>query len=181
MTELHNCNIVVVAKNLNPSIFNQLWLVNNKIFSEDDFMSDSFFTPAAVSVQTKDIQLLIVPDRLQLTFIDITDDEIIINNVLRKIINLLHHTPYIAIGFNFELIIKPKDPNQYPKIAKDIFVSNNNPLAKFFNTDNSRYGITMVNKYKETQLTLNIRPDLPPFVVPIIIRVSQPPLSLQAS
>jgi hypothetical protein len=158
MVELRNCNIVVVANNLNPSIFSQLWLVKNKIFNESDFLPNSFFTQNAVSVNTENIQLLVVPERVQFTFNKTADNESLINNVLRKIINLLPQTPYTAVGFNFEIILEPRDFNEYPKIIRNIFVSDNNPLAKFFNTENSRFGMVMTKENNETQITLNIKP-----------------------
>jgi hypothetical protein len=43
-------------------------LVKNNIINENAFLSDSLFTSAVVSVNTNDLQLLVVPERIQLTF-----------------------------------------------------------------------------------------------------------------
>jgi len=158
MNEFIKNNIVIVAHNLNPSIFTQIWLVKNNIINENDFLSDSLFTSAVVSVNTNDLQLLVVPERIQLTFKNKETQEKLINEVLRKIVNLLPHTPYSAIGFNFELILEPVDLKEFPKITKSIFVSDRNPLVTFFDNEDSRFGIVMTREVEKMRLNLNIRP-----------------------
>jgi hypothetical protein len=43
MDKLIASNVVIVAENLNPSIFREVWLVKEGIFTEEEIDSKSFF------------------------------------------------------------------------------------------------------------------------------------------
>lgn len=151
-------NIVIVAKNLNPSIFTQIWLAKIGVFEEDEFEKESFFSPTAVNIQTPNVDLLIVPDRLQLKFKTDEKQEEIITKTIGNIVKALPHTPYTAIGLNFDLILEPFDQSQYPKAIRELFLSDNNPIGGIFNTDDSRFGTYMSREVFEMRLKLNILP-----------------------
>ncbi len=68
-------------------------------------MENSFFSSTAVNVQSPSADLLVVPERLQLTLKTEENQSDIIKKIIGigNIVNSLPHTPYVAIGYNAEL------------------------------------------------------------------------------
>lgn len=161
MVTLHDYNVVVVAQNLNPSIFTQLWLVKQGIFSEDEFKQGSFFTPAAVNILTDSANLLVVPDRLQLTFLKQELQQEVAKKVIGTVVETLPHTPYTAIGFNFNWIIEPEDDKEFPATLRRLFLPDKNPLAGTFDSNDARFGIYM----SKNTITMRLKLDIKPFIV----------------
>ncbi len=159
-------NTVIVANNLNPSIFSQLWLVKNGVFAETEFDQSKplIFTPMAVNVATRELELMVLPQMLQATFVQKNVDyERLLKKTLGTIANLLPHTPYQAVGFNLIWNLRPKDPVEYKKIDRAIFLSKDNPLHKSFGEDNCRFGGYFSKDVSMGRLRLNIAPVTLPF------------------
>ncbi len=96
---LIQANIVVLADSFNPSIATKDWLRDNLIHEEPPVFIN---TPLVSVFETPEVHLLIDQSRLQLTF------KILDSNVMQKwvklvayYVELLPHTPYKAVGFNF--------------------------------------------------------------------------------
>lgn len=154
-----NQNIVVAAKSFNPSIFSQLWLVKENIMEEKDFTSPVVFSPVAVDIRTSEYQLLVIPDRLQLTFAkNIQDKTRIIKKVVEAIVTKLSHTPYIAIGFNVLINFIPSIENKYAILNKDLMFNESNPLSDFFNNPDARYGFYCSKDVFGMRLKLDVKP-----------------------
>jgi len=160
MLECNQITAVLIANSFNLSIFQQIWLINNEIVTQDEFNSgNNFFTPAAVSVQTSEYDLLIVPDRAQLVIPPkASDSNQIIQRVIGGIIRTLPHTPYTAAGLNFTYIIKLSDPKALVEKCKNIFVSKDNPLSEDFASDDARFGIYLSVDIFGIRLRLDIKP-----------------------
>ena len=158
MFKLIASNIVIVAQNLNPSIFSQLWLIRNQVFQEDEFKGDFYFSPAAVNVKGQAAELLVVPERLQLTVTQADNQDEVIKLILTKVVTALPHTPYKAVGFNFEWISEPVDKVKFPQVIREMFVSDRNPLARFFAAEDSRFGIYMSTDVGNMRLRLDVKP-----------------------
>ncbi len=56
--------VVVVPSSLKLELFQQFWLVKNKILKED---STGFFTPVAIQATDDEVDLLILQDRIQIS------------------------------------------------------------------------------------------------------------------
>lgn len=56
-------NIVVVPINFRVDVASQIWLVKNELVKEE---SNGFFTPVAVQCEDDEIQILILPNRIQI-------------------------------------------------------------------------------------------------------------------
>jgi hypothetical protein len=158
MITLNDSNIVLIAKNLNPSIFSQLWLVKQGIIFENEFKQGSFFTPPAVNILTEVFSLLVVPERLQLAFFKHEHEWEIAKRVIGVVVESLPHTPYTAIGFNFNWSIEPGNEKEFPSNLKRLFLSGKNPLAKDFDVDDARFGIYMSKNIIDMRLKLDIKP-----------------------
>lgn len=155
---MSNHNIVVVAKNLNPSIFSQNWLIKRGIFSEGDIEGAFLFSPMAVNVQTPQVELLIVPERLQLKFRTDDDHDEINKRIIGNIVTALPETPYTGMGLNIDWIITPHDQSEFPNAIREMFMSDKNPLESKFSNRDARFGVYMSMDMLEMRLKLNIKP-----------------------
>jgi hypothetical protein len=158
MAEIIKSNVVIVAENLNPSIFRETWLVKEGVFTEDEIGSGSFFSSVSVNVVTPSVELLIVPERLQLTLKTSEGQDEIIKKVLGTVVKALPHTPYKAIGFNFHWILETSGQSEIRKVTQDMFLSEKNPLRNIFDTDDTRVGVYLSKDELEMRLKLEVRP-----------------------
>jgi len=158
MDKLIASNVVIVAENLNPSIFREVWLVKEGIFTEEEIDSKSFFSSVSVNVLTPNVELLVVPERLQLTLKTSEGQDEIIKKVLGSVVEALPHTPYKAIGFNFYWILEPSDQSNLQKVAQEMFLSEKNPLRNAFNAEDARYGIYLSKDELGMRLKLDVKP-----------------------
>ena len=106
---LIHANAVLVANELNVSVFNQLWLVKNGIVAEEDFGPGMIISQAAVVIPARKFLLTVLPDRVQLQPKGEFADGTAISTVFGKLLSLLPHTPFMALGFNFSLVFGPRD------------------------------------------------------------------------
>ena len=107
--ELVNASAVIVAHDVNLSIFKPLWLVRQSILSEEDVADHSVISPGLVRIPAPRFELLVLPDRVQLR--PARDSEQAQSDLLRilgGIVSALPHTPFTAIGLNFDYKITPE-------------------------------------------------------------------------
>jgi len=98
--ELKNANIVILAKNHNPSIVSKEWLTQRKIVEEkvDKFSHSPLFS----LVETASLALVLDPDRLQVSLKNASLSTLeLLPKLTEKYVCNLPETPYTAIGFNF--------------------------------------------------------------------------------
>jgi hypothetical protein len=160
MIRCSQITVVFLANSFNLPIFQQVWLLNNDIVTQDEFDSGTnFFTPAAVSVQTSEFELLITQDRVQLVINSNFDNSsALIFRVMGGIVKKLPHTPYKAVGLNYNYIIEPSTPDGFVAKCKSIFVCSDNPLAECFASDDSRFGIYLSTDMFDARLRLDLKP-----------------------
>jgi len=160
MIKCSQITVVFIANSFNLPIFQQVWLLNNGIVTQDEFDSGTnFFTPAAVSVQTSEFELLITHERIQLVINSNFDNSSdLISRVMGGIANKLPHTPYKAVGLNYNYIIEPSSPDSFAAKCKDIFVCSDNPLGEYFGSDDSRFGLYLSTDVFDARLRLDLKP-----------------------
>ena len=158
MAEIIKSNVVVVAENLNPSIFRETWLVKEGVFTEEEIVPESFFSSVSVNVVTSSVELLIVPERLQLTLKTDEKQDEIVKKVLGNIVKALPHTPYRAVGINFHWILELSDQSKLPKVTQEMFLSEENPLRNIFDTGDTVVGVYLSKDELEMRLKLNVKP-----------------------
>lgn len=155
-------NVVLAATNLNPSVFNLLWLVNQKIFSEAEIQTKgSVFSPLAVNVVAPGLTLTVIPERLQLGFLPTDEDAGValkIQRVIGKIASELPHTPFQAAGFNMGWVLFPQDGKDLDSLERRLFLAERNPLARFFKEKNSHFGCHLSKDFKMGRLMVDIKP-----------------------
>jgi hypothetical protein len=139
-SQLVGSNVVIAARHFNPSVFNQLWLFRNELVSEEEFEPGSVFTDVFVQVKTPRFVLLVVPDQLQ--FVPLKqdeDDEHLIEEKVGRIIELLSHTPYIAVGLNFVWHMNLDDLD-IRGLTRQLFFKADSAFFKEFDTDDAQFG-----------------------------------------
>jgi len=101
--------VVVVANDVNISIFKPWWLIKNNIIREEEIIGDVIVSPIAVSIPTAEFGLGVFPNRIQMAFhLHSTNIQENINRVAGQIVGKLPHTPYTGIGLNFNYFISPE-------------------------------------------------------------------------
>ena len=152
-------NVVIVANNLNPSLFSQLWLVRQGIADEEDFAPNCVFSQFVNQVFTPDFQLFVVPERLQFTLTDRSrGNSELVRNKLGCIMQKIPHTPYRAIGTNFHWLVAPDSPRDFVNFMRDLFVKERVPIYEEFSEKNARFGAYLSKDVFGTRLRLNIKP-----------------------
>lgn len=153
-------NIVAIIRNINTSVFSQLWFVNNGIFKEECIKEDSVFAPGFIRVVTdlcvfeitrQSIRLIIAED-------DQSRSYSIVKDVFAKFVEKADPMPIVAIGINFLWKLAPQDSNM--KDAGDyMFGQGESRVYDYFNTPSARLGAYFSQKYDEcTRIRLDIKP-----------------------
>ena len=163
MRKLEQVTIAILANSFNLSIFNQIWLVNNNIVTEDEVTSgNAMMSPVAVTLATDQFELLIIPERVQLRITGSSEENSkfeLINRVLGGLVDALPHTPYSAVGFNFSYSIAHEDLKNDLSRVKNTYISEANPLAEHFSSEDSRFGLYLSTaSILGSRLRLDIKP-----------------------
>ncbi len=159
MIEHPSANVVLIANQLNLSIFQQIWLLNNNIITQDEFGPESYFSPVAVNVRNPSYDLLILPDRIQITSIGVSENSgAIFTRIISGIVNTLPHTPYTAYGFNFNFLLSHKSKSDCGEFFRSLCVSADNPLADDFKDKGARFGVYMSKDFEDGRLRMDTKP-----------------------
>ncbi len=154
---LNNRSIVIIANNFNPSIINRHWLIENKILEDSDFREQSLFAENISQIITDDFNILVLIQQLQFT---INNGEKTKSSLekLAKIITLLSHTPFSAIGVNILYLLDASNDSVLQKSNKLFSKPDINLYKSFFNTPDSKFGGYMSRDFIGSRLKLNINP-----------------------
>jgi len=151
-------NVVIAAKQFNPSILSQLWLVKHQIIAENEFEPNLVITDVMVQVATKQFQLIAVPEQFQFApAADEANAASLIQDKIGKIVSNLSHTPYTGIGMNFLWHLIPEE-EVIPALTRKIFFRENIDPFKSFDTADAHFGGYMSKNIFGGRLKLDIRP-----------------------
>ena len=158
LKELKNASVFVVARNFNPSIFTQQWLINKNVIDEGDSDGQQIFTPQFVHVSNNRFRLTVLPEQLifetenspEETFVEI------VNTKLTLIINALNETPFVAVGVNFQWHVIDTEQN-IGGVSKSLF-DKGTGIYSLFSTEDARYGAYMSKDFLNARLKLDIKP-----------------------
>ena len=157
--EMNPAIVVIIARQFNPSIISQYWLIKNGIFTEEEIQPDSMFSPVIANVHFRDCHVLVLPEQLQFTskLADQSSQELLISK-LGKIVQALPHTPFVAVGMNFSWQVYDEDDASNAALGRKLFFRDNSPLYKFFDVDDARFGSYMSREILGCRLKLDIKP-----------------------
>ncbi len=137
---LTNSSAILVAHDVNLSIFKPVWLLRHKILTEEELGDETLVSPVVVRIPAPRFELLVLPDRVQLRpdlGSPAAQDDLL--RVLGGIVSILPHTPFTAIGLNFEYARKCPRSAKFaewhrPKFAAPYalqMVPGSHPAARF--------------------------------------------------
>jgi hypothetical protein len=114
-TTLQWSSVIVLAKDINQSIFRPGWLLKHGILLEEEADApEAVFAPGITQVPTKHFELLVLPDRIQVRLLpDIEDATPFLARVIGGTAKTLPHTPFRAVGINFEHRLEPATPGGF--------------------------------------------------------------------
>lgn len=154
--EFANANVVIAARHLNPSVFNQLWLVDNEIVARDEFTSGCVFSEMIVNVHTNRFRLFVSPEQLQFVPAKFDEDTAtLLQQVLVRIVQGVPHTPYTAVGLNFVWLAAD---DQLGDLSRSLFFRPSQPLYEAFNVEDARFGCYLSRELLGGRLKLEIKP-----------------------
>lgn len=152
---LESTNIVILAKNFNPSIVSKEWLYNKKVIRES--IMNFIHNPVVSVVDTNTFNFMLDGNRLQLTLKNINPISMRrLPKVAQDFIRNLPETPYTAIGFNYKY--------HFPKKLFHLvnwFSPNETKLKEVFSTS---YDVGFIISFEYDGF---------------IVRISAPPTSLE--
>ncbi|HEU5125096.1 MAG TPA: hypothetical protein VFW05_13655 [Verrucomicrobiae bacterium] len=153
-------SVVLVANEINLSIFKPIWLGQTKILRPDELAGDCVISPGVVQIPTAQFNLLVLPNQLQMAFAEM-DDAVVsepLNRVLGGILMNLPHTPFAGLGINFDFFVGPNDLDKFADWNKNLFASRS-ALAVCENpADKLRFGAYFSLDFEGMRLKINVRP-----------------------
>ena len=152
MSTLKTTNIVILARNHNPSIATKDWLIENGIISKNENITHFVHTPAFSVLETDVFSLTVDPDRLQIALKKLDNESMnYLLNITKGYIKNLPETPYKAIGINYLFTLSIDD-----KKLKELFAVKDKLYTKLFGNDYVIGGI-IVFKYDKFLVRLQLK------------------------
>lgn len=156
---LENSSIVILAKDFNPTIFKPFWLKKNDIFFEQELQGSIVITPVAVQIPTENFHFTVLPDRVQMVMPrNYSEAENDVDRVLGGIVKTLPHTPYTAVGLNFNYLIAPDSEDKFSEWNRKLFASSLSRKIQSPKDNNSRFGNYVSFDFLETRLKIDMKP-----------------------
>lgn len=155
-----NTAVVVAARQFNPSVLNPMWLAQNGLISQATLGEEYVFTPAFAQVNTPEFAFNLLPERLQ--FIPNAVGDRAAEIVLEKVgafVRAVPHTPYVALGLNFDVRLDP-DGIGFGQFARSAFFVPSSPLHQEFDTADARFGGYLSKNVLGCRMKLDAKPVL---------------------
>lgn len=138
---LRGTNIVILARNYNPSIVSKEWLYEKNIVKET--VTNFVHTPPLSVVETERISFVLDENRLQISLKSITTESIeSLPKIAAGFVSCLPETPFVTIGFNYSYNI-PKETSR----LKSLFAIDDTKLKELF-SENCEVGLIVSFPFK---------------------------------
>lgn len=161
---LVDSNVVVVANQFNPSVFSQLWLTKHGLATEEEVDGpDCVFTNVFAQVITPRYALVVTPNHLQLMVRpDVDEQQRLVQDKIGKVVELLPHTPFTAVGLNFRYHARPEKQSVH-SLTRRLFFVESSPLHRAFDMPDARFGGYLSKDILDCRLRLEVKPIFSPF------------------
>ena len=152
-------NVVIAARQFNPSVFSQIWLIRNEILAEEDFQQKNcLFSEEVVKIESNRFGLLVVPPQLQFVpRVKPEEQGEVVSAALGTIVRLLPHTPYIAVGLNLIWHILPED-HDAGAYTRSLFYVPDRSLSQAFDVPDARFGAYYSKNTVGCRMKLDVKP-----------------------
>ena len=146
------------ARQFNPTVFSQLWLVRNELVAEEEFGPGYLFSEAFVQMTTPRFMLLVLPNQLQFTPGEpIERQQDLILEKVGRIVEQLPHTPYVAVGLNFVWHVRDEQ-TRIEQLSRELFFKGDSELYRRFDAEDARFGAYLSRDSLGCRLKLDIKP-----------------------
>ena len=157
-SRLVNANVVIAARQFNPSVMSQLWLIDNQIVERDEFEPGCIFTDMIVQANAAPFVLFVTPEQLQFTPRAAPEGQQgVIVERLGRIVQALPHTPYFAIGLNFTWHFTPERID-VGRISRDLFYLETSAVFREFGAEDARFGGYLSKNALGLRMKLDVKP-----------------------
>lgn len=153
-------SVVLVANEINLSIFKPLWLGQTNILRPDELSGECVISPGVIQIPTSQFNLLVLPNQLQMAFAEM-DDKIVVeplNRVLGGILKNLPHTPFLGLGLNFDFFVGPSNLEKFAEWNKELFASHGAMAVCELANDHPRFGAYFSLDFEGLRLKINVKP-----------------------
>lgn len=152
--------IVLTAQSFNPSIFTETWLDRNDIIRADSLEGLRIFSPEITQFQTKEAQVLVTPPKMQITFRihEIIGEFEIPRKIAIRTVELLPHTPYQALGLNFDFFVSFPDEKDFNAYNRTLLGTGDYQLLQEFSAADAKFGRYFSKDHGDARLRLDIKP-----------------------
>jgi hypothetical protein len=152
--------IVLTAQTFNPSIFTETWLSQNDIIPAEALEGVRLFSPDVAQFQTPEVQVLVIPPKMQIRFSILEPTEVFEMplKIASRTVELLPHTPYQALGLNFEYFVTQPESQNFNNYDRALLGSGDYKLLQEFSSKDAKFGRYFSKDYGESRFRLNIKP-----------------------
>jgi len=148
---LSGANIVILARNYNPSIASKEWLYEKSIIK--DTVINFAHTPPFSLVETERISFVLDENRLQISLKTITPEGIeLLPKIATGFVSCLPETPFVAVGFNYSFHSQKESTH-----LEALFAPNDAKLKELFAEDYEIGGMVCFH-FKEFIVTMSAPP-----------------------
>ncbi|MSR56128.1 MAG: hypothetical protein EXS05_00405 [Planctomycetaceae bacterium] len=150
--------VVIAARHFNPTVFGQIWLAKHGIVAEDEFEPSCLFSEPLVNVASREFNLLVIPDQMQFVpRVEPEKQQQLVSDKVGRIIRVLPHTPFTAMGLNFSWRVTPSEMS-VEQFCRRMFFVPNRRLYHRFDAENPRFGAYLSRDILGCRLKLDIKP-----------------------
>lgn len=150
--------IVLTAQSFNPSIFTETWLQDNNILDTSKLVGMRVFSAAVAQFQTEEVHVVVVPPQLQITFSDKSADVEVPRFFATRVVELLPHTPYQALGINFSYFLSQPAKQEFVAYDRALLGTGEYALLGEFSAADARFGRYFSKDLGSARLRLDIKP-----------------------
>lgn len=149
---------VIVARQFNPTIIGQLWLVRNGVVDEHEFRPGCVYTDMAVQVMTEKFDLTVVPQQFQFTpKVPLERQRELVVEKVGRITRTLPHTPFRGLGLNFNWQFTPEGES-IAEACRRLFFKPDCPLHESVDFPDARFGGYMSRDVLDVRMQLDVKP-----------------------
>lgn len=148
-------SVVLVANEVNVSIFKLAWLLDQGVIEKDELTDDVTITEVSTQVRTATYELTVVPNRIQLNF---QPSEVGVESVLIRLLRILPHTPITVMGRNISYLMMAPQEEDFFVWTKKLFSPRVELSAIPIEELTSRFGTYASWDALGSRLKLDIKP-----------------------
>lgn len=157
--QMIDANIVLVANEVNVSIFTLAWMLENGIVDSKDLDGEVTVTNLTVFLKTNQFELTIVPNRVQLSLKPSKlSAESSAERTLIRILEVLPHTPIYAVGLNIAYMLTPPTSTSFTEWNEQLFSPSLKLTPDLESHEGIRFGTYISWDVLGSRLRLDVKP-----------------------